>query len=72
MKYAAIVTEQVYVPAQGHGYPSYHTNQTTLRKFKNKTELEQWVLNGPRSITYELIQYETLKVTTKVEVEIGV
>ena len=69
MKFAALVTENVYVPEQGHGYPAYHTTQTGIRKFKDKAEMEKWVL-GARSKNYELIQYETLKVTQKIDLEI--
>lgn len=71
MKFAALVTENVYVPEQGHGYPAYHTTQTGIRKFKDKSEMEKWVLGERPGSKYELIQYETLKVSTKIELEIS-
>lgn len=81
MKYAAIIMVTEHIPGDerskqwpGHGYPAHTVERTTIKKFKDLAEVEEYVRREDESKygkdNYILIQYEELVVKKTVSLEI--
>jgi len=83
LKFAALVTESVNIPGDersrtnpGHGYPASTMDYIRVVEFKSEVEMEEWVKKettkpyGGSPARFRLIQYEELKYTTTVKVEV--
>lgn len=81
MKYAAIIMVTEHIPGDerskqypGHGYGEHQVERTTIKKFKDLAEVEEYVRREDESKygkdNYILIQYEELVVKKTVSLEI--
>lgn len=80
MKYAAIVTDSIWVPGDersrtnpGHGYPEHTVDNIVMHEFASIEELEFWVARETASYSprkFRLIQYEDLAFTRAVSVKV--
>lgn len=83
MKYAAIIMVTEHIPGDerskqwpGHGYGEHQVERTTIKKFKDLAEVEEYVRRedeskyGKVKDNYILIQYEELVVKKTVSLEI--
>lgn len=81
MKYAAIVEDTIFIPADersrtnpGHGYPERYEKTISFREFASEDEMKAWVIRntGERYTPpkFKLIKYEELSYSTSVSVSI--
>lgn len=80
MKYAAIVTDSIWVPGDersrthpGHGYPEHTVDNIVMHEFSTKSELEAWVLRETSSYSprkFRLIEYTELAFDRSVSVKV--
>ncbi len=81
-KYAVILNEQIHHEGDersrtnpGHGYPAYTETISTFKPFKTYDEFVDWVtveksrVYGSKSFT--AIEYEEVKITTSIKINIG-
>lgn len=78
MKYAAIITDQIYHEGDersrthpGHGYPAYYEDVTKFKEFRDENELKKWLLSNKDKKNFKIVKYEDVKISYDVQISLN-